>query len=397
MWGFPNPIDWALDELTGFLGDAAATGFQAIIGGLVAWVVDAVVWVVGGVFNFFLDASDPNVQADWFAAAGGPFTATVGIGIALLVLFVFAGIIQGVLSGDVGGMLRRFVLDLPLSVLGMVSIVTVTQISIRATDGLSMGLIDRFQDDVNQFGTTVASLQALSGGTATAFVVFLLGLATALAGLVLVAELAIRAALIYIVVALSPLVFAARLWPATRGATRKLLELLAALIVSKLVIAIALAIAAAAAVGAGGGGEVSALPAPEVFAEDPQGSTTQAVGILLTAAVTFGVAAYAPFLVARLLPLTEAALVAQGLRGAPVRAGHQAMMLTNSAHLVATRHLTHAATATAQRTVQRSTATVASASGQQPSGSPGPPATPRRAPAQPTPPKPADRPGDRDG
>ena len=57
-------------------------------------------------------------------------------------------------------------------------------------------------------------------------------------------------ALFLIVVAFAPLVFAARLWPATRGASRKLLDLLVALIVSKLVIAIALSVAAAAAVGA---------------------------------------------------------------------------------------------------------------------------------------------------
>jgi hypothetical protein len=131
----------------------------------------------------------------------------------------------------------------------------------------------------------------------------------------------VRAALIYIVVALAPLVFAARLWPATKGASRKLLDLLVAFIVSKLVIAIALSVAAAAAVGAGSGGEVTALPEPEVFAEDPGGSVTQAVGILLTAAAAFGVSAFSPLLIARLLPMTEAAVVAQGVKGGPVRAG----------------------------------------------------------------------------
>lgn len=64
-FGFPNPIGWAIDKVTGFVGGIATAGFEMIIGGLVAWVVDAVVWIVGGVFNFFLDATDPNVQADW--------------------------------------------------------------------------------------------------------------------------------------------------------------------------------------------------------------------------------------------------------------------------------------------------------------------------------------------
>jgi hypothetical protein len=333
LWGFPNPVDWAIDKVTGFIGGAAATGFEAMIGGLVAWVVDAVVWIVGGVFNFFLDAADPNVQAGWFVGPNGPFTATLGIGIGVLVLCCLAGIIQGVLHGEPGAMIRRIGLDLPITVLGMTAIITMTQLLIRLTDLLSMGLVDRFQADITTFGTVVASLQQLSGGPATALVVFLLGLATVLAGLVLVAELLIRSSLIYIVVALSPLVLATRLWPATRPASRRLLELLFALIVSKLVIATALAIAAAAAVGSGTGGAVTALPAPEVYAEDPGGSVTQAVGILLTAGVTFAVAAYSPLLLAKLVPFTEAALVAHGIRSAPVRATQHALMAANTVSL----------------------------------------------------------------
>lgn len=335
--GFPNPIGWAIDKVTGLIGGAATAGFEMIIGGLVAWVVDAVVWIVGGVFNFFLDSTDPNVQADWFITGDGPYATTLSIGASLLLLFVLAGIVQGTLSGDLGGMLRRVALELPLSIIGMIGLVTVTQLLIQLTDALSGEVLSNFQDDISDFGTVVASLSHLTGDTSTAFVVFVLGLVTVLAGLVLVAELVVRSALIYIVVALAPLVFAARLWPATRGASRKLLDLLVALILSKLVIAIALAVAASAAVGAGSGGEVTALPEPEVFAEDPGGSVTQAVGILLTAAAAFGVSAFSPLLIARLLPITEAAAVAQGVKGGPVRAGHQGLMVANTMQMVSGR------------------------------------------------------------
>jgi hypothetical protein len=335
--GFPNPIGWAIDKVTGFVGGVATAGFEMIIGGLVAWIVDAVVWVVGGVFNFFLDSTDPNVQADWFITGDGPYATTVGIGASLLLLFLLAGIVQGTLSGDVGGMIRRIGLELPISIIGMVGLVTVTQILIQLTDALSGEVLGNFQDDISEFGAVVATLSHLSGGTSTAFVVFILGIVTVLAGLILVAELVVRSALIYIVVALAPLVFAARLWPATRGASRKLLDLLVALIVSKLVIAIALSVAAAAAVGAGSGGEVTALPEPEVFAEDPGGSVTQAVGILLTDAAAFGVSAFSPLLIARLLPITEGAAIAQGVKGGPVRAGQQAMMGANTMQMVSGR------------------------------------------------------------
>jgi len=325
--GFPNPVGWAADQVKGLVGGAAAQGFGLIIGGLSKWVLDAVVWVVGGVFNFFLGATDPNVQADWFIRGHGPYATTVGIAATLLVGFVLIGITQGVLTGDVAGMLRRITFELPVAVLAMVGLITVTQALIRLTDELSRGLLKQFGDDVQHFTAGVNSVSALGGPTTSSFVVVVLALVSVLAGVVLVAELVVRSALIYIVVALAPLVFAAQLWPALRGVARKLLELLVALIVSKLVVAIALAVAAAAAVGAGAGagGQVSSLSPPEVLAHSPGGSITQAVGILLAATAAFGVAAFSPLLIARLLPLTEAALVASGIRGGPVRAGQQAM------------------------------------------------------------------------
>jgi hypothetical protein len=224
-------------------------------------------------------------------------------------------------------------LDLPLAVLGMVGLVSITQALIRLTDELSTGLLSNFRDDIEQFTTVVTSVSVLSGGTATAFVIFLLGLVTVLAGVVLVTVLVVRAALVYVVVALAPLVFAAQLWPALRGVGRKVLELLVALILSKLVIAIALAVAAAAMVGSGSGGEVTALPPPEVVAEDPGGSVAQAVGILLAAMAAFGVAAFSPLMIAKLLPVTEAAVVAAGVGSAPLRAGQQALSVASYARI----------------------------------------------------------------
>ena len=52
----------------------------------------------------------------------------------------------------------------------------------------------------------------------------------------------------------------------------------------------------------------TALPAPEVVSEDPGGSVTQAVGILLAAVAAFGVSAFSPLVIAKLLPITEKGL-----------------------------------------------------------------------------------------
>src|SRR5919106_4180851 len=178
--GFPNPVGWVIDKVTGFVGGVATAGFEVLIGGLAAWVTDAVVWVIGGVFNFFIDSTDPNVQADWFVADDGPYGTTVAIGAGLLLLFLLAGITQGVLTGDIAGMLRRVALDLPVSVLGMVGLVTVTQALIRLTDELATFVFGNFEDNIADFTAVVTSLSALSGGSgaAAALVVVLLGLAS---------------------------------------------------------------------------------------------------------------------------------------------------------------------------------------------------------------------------
>src|SRR4029077_1520062 len=78
------------------------------------------------------------------------------------------------------------------------------------------------------------------------FVVFLLGLVAVIGAFLLWVELLIRASLLYLLLALSPIAYAAFVWPAARRMLKRLAELVLALIISKLVIAIALAVAASA-------------------------------------------------------------------------------------------------------------------------------------------------------
>ncbi len=336
--GFPNPISWVWDKATGLLGDAAGAAlgwsFEKVIGGLVAWVLDGVAWVVGAVFGFIDTSTSPTVTASWFVGDGsrdGPYGVMLSVAAALLLLFVFAGLIQGVLAGDVAGMGRRMVLDLPLAIGGMVSTVAITQLLIDLTDALSDGILSGFGTDIRSFMDGVATVGTLTGGVATALVVFLLGLFTLLAGLVIFVELVIRSALIYLVVGLCPLAFAALLWPATRGVLRKTLELLCALIVSKVVISLALAIGAAALGGAGSAPTASPEIAPPMATagvvtegESDAATVTAAAGVLLAGLATFAVACFSPFVIMRLFPVVEGAVVAQGLRGGPVRTAQSA-------------------------------------------------------------------------
>ena len=103
---------------------------------------------------------------------------------------------------------------------------------------------------------------------------------------------------------------------------RRTVDLLLAVVFSKLVISIALAIGVAALSGAGTAATAGA------------GLTSSAgasLGGLLVGAVLLGLAAFSPFIVLKLVPVAEAALVAQGVSRSPVRATQSGISAANSA------------------------------------------------------------------
>jgi hypothetical protein len=129
-------------------------------------------------------------------------------------------------------------------------------------------------------------------------------------------ELLIRASLIYVLLALSPLAYAAFVWPSTRRILHRLAELVLALVLSKVVIAIALAVAASAL--------TQGTSNPAVI---PTGEAQ--LGTLLVGVIMFLLASLTPFLVLKLLPVVEAAVAAQGISRGPARSAQSAVITTS--------------------------------------------------------------------
>lgn len=307
----------------GILRDAAGSAFDGITGAVTGWVLDAVGFFARGVLQFLGTAAEPDVTAIWFAGPNSPFATVRMIAGLLLVAFALLAVIQGVMRGDAGLMVGRVAAGIPAAVLATVAVTVVTAKLLELTDALSAAVLDPAGPAAERF---VSGLTLTSTVTGTGFAVVLVAVLAAIAGLALWAELLIRAALVYVLVALSPLAFAAMVWPTARGAARRLTELLLAVILSKLVISIVLAIGVAAVGGVG-------LDAGDRGVGD---RIAVGVGQLLIGAVLLALAAFAPFLTLRLFPLTEQATVAQGVSRAPIRTGISAFYLTNSATRLAT-------------------------------------------------------------
>ncbi|MCZ7537745.1 MAG: hypothetical protein M5T61_18730, partial [Acidimicrobiia bacterium] len=189
----------------------------------------------------------------------------------------------------------------------------VVDLLLDLTDAMSTAVLGGSDGDALKFlGTFGVQAHAATGG----FNTVVMGIVALVAAFMIWIELLIRASLLYLLVAMSPLVFAASVWPAAKGALRRLLELMLAVIVSKLVISIALAVGVAAL-----GGVVEA---------DQQGQgvgefAAQGLGKLVVGTAILCMAAFSPFIVLRLIPVAEAAVVANGISRAPLNTARSAM------------------------------------------------------------------------
>jgi type IV secretion system protein TrbL len=239
----------------------------------------------------------------------------------LLVGFLFLGLLQGLLHGDAAGMVRRVAGNLPAAVAGMVVTTAVVGRLLDLTDALSNAVLSSSDQQalhfLSGFGVAVTSV---SGG----FAAVVIGLVAVIAGLLLWVELLVRASLVYLLVAISPLGFAATLWPAARGFLRKTIEILIAVIVSKFVICVALAIGVAALSGAGDAGSGQSVA----------GSAGASLGTLLVGTVLLGLAAFSPFIVLKLIPVAEGALLAQGISHGPARTAQTGLSTYSSTRMV---------------------------------------------------------------
>lgn len=305
----PNP----LDLITGAAAAAAGWSWEQVADGIARWVLGAIAEMINGVLNFLKTTARPDVTDAWFSGSGSPYAAVRNVSAVLLIGFLLAGIIQGLVAGDTSGMIRRVGVDAPVAVLGMIATTVVVDVLLDLTDSLSTAVLGnasgRTLSFIEGFGV---GAQLLTGGFSTVII----GLVAVVAAVMVWIELMVRASLMYLLVALSPLAFAASVWPAAKGVLRRLIELMLAVIVSKLVISIALAVGVAALGGAGS----AAGPEPGVGEWAAQGLGTLVVGTSILC-----LAAFSPFVVLKLIPVAEAALVAQGVSRSPMNTARSGM------------------------------------------------------------------------
>lgn len=284
----------------GALGrDLTRVFLDGLFHGLVVWVADGAASLIASLGGALSATTEPVVSG----AAWHRELAVMGVlGASLALPLLLLGVIQAVARQELGELLRSALVRLPLALVFTGVAVQLVALGLSATDEASDVVLASAGDPTRHLLVGLVGLLARLGGLhAAGFGVFLVAACAAAVAFALWLELAVRSAAIAAATLFLPLALAGLAWPATAHWSRRLGETLAALVVSKLVVASVLALAAALL-----------------------GSSSGLDGVVEGVAL-LAVAALAPFVLLRLVPIAETAAVAhlEGLSRRPVAAARR--------------------------------------------------------------------------
>jgi type IV secretion system protein TrbL len=206
----------------------------------------AAVWLMDQIGGVITATTTPLVGAVWFKER---YQVMLRLALVLLLTFLLAGVVQAVLRQDPGLLLRAVVIHLPLAVVLACSAVQLVQLSISVTDQLSATVAGGDGQDVAAFMRSMAADLGYLAGAAPPFIGFFVALVVVAGGFLVWLELVVRSAAVDAATLFLPLALATMVWPAAASVARRLVDVLAALVLSKLVVVGVLSLGTAALAG----------------------------------------------------------------------------------------------------------------------------------------------------
>ncbi|MDQ6836845.1 MAG: hypothetical protein M3137_00515 [Actinomycetota bacterium] len=309
-----------LGKLFGFLGSAAGAvagwAWDKVTTGIYTWLAQGLALLIEWVWGVLDRASTPHVTADWFSTG---LVRPVGLlAVAVTIGLMLASVTQAALAGrpeQIGDAVKEGIRVIVASALTL----SVIDVLIGITDESSAMVWRTGRSDLVNLLEKMTVVAATTGPLGHTFVGPLCLLVGFIGLIGLVVSLMMRSALIYVAAALAPLVWSTSVLPLFRGSARKLVHLLVSLILSKLAIVISLVVAVKLVGNAGVTADASGVV----------NDGAAAVGTLMSGFVCFLIAAVTPFVLYKLMPTVEGAIVGAGVAGGWGRS------VTNAAHTAA--------------------------------------------------------------
>ena len=265
-------------------GEAAATLVSAPFDWLASTMGQAAGWLIEAMWTVFDSTTLVDVTADGYLDV---YNLLFGIGVFIVVLFFCFQLILGLIRREPQA-LTRAALGAAKAVLGSFLVITVTATALEIVDQLSIGIVQAAGETTATMGDKITLLTAglttinvAAPGVGAIVTIFLAGLMICAVAIVWF-SLLIRKALILVTVVLAPLALSGASWDVTKGWIGKWVTFLIALIVSKLVLVVVFLVA------------ITQIATP--IDAGLTAVTEPIAGIVL-----LGIAAFAPYMVYRLI------------------------------------------------------------------------------------------------
>jgi hypothetical protein len=278
------------------VGSVIGIGINAVFNAAGQWVAAGAVWLLTQVSRAMSATTSVDLTSGWFSSH---VSVMASLSAAVVLPMVLCATIQALYRQSASMLAKAFLVQLPLALLLTGVAVELVQMAMAVTDALSADVLASAGVDAGHIlSPMVVPLAAVAtkAPLVPTYVVFFAGVLVSIAALLLWLELVVRAAAVSVAVLFLPLALAALVWPAISHWCRRLAETLAALVLSKLVIAAVLSLAAGALAGGIGVGATGG---------DGGGFAAVITGVALLVIATMS-----PYTLLRLIPAVEAGAVA---------------------------------------------------------------------------------------
>ena len=202
-----NPVDDIIDGVGGLIGGAAEAAGEAVLDLVVKFtfglIADAVASVTGSIVSAMDSTTAVGLNGGFFPALT-PICQTVpGMSVALVLALFLVSIIRSPAAGEPGAIIRSALVDVPSAMLLMVMSVAVAWILIRIVDEASLAVTGDVGAAMGEFTASFVVVEALTGAGLLGII---FGLLFVVGAILVWLQLLVRAALIYVLIVLAPLV-----------------------------------------------------------------------------------------------------------------------------------------------------------------------------------------------
>lgn len=302
--------DPVCNATTAVAGTAATAASDVVLTGLGRSFLAAAEQATALAMSALDSSTGVDLSVAWFRANVAVIAAVT---LPMVVGLLVAQVVGSVIRREPGG-LARAVVGVAKALVGASLALAVTQLALSAVDGICEFIASSAGLTVATAAAKFLNVAAWAATSPTPVLSMLIGLAVIVGCVLLWGVMLFRKAALILVAVFAPVAFAGQVWDQTRVWTRRWLEVVAALVLCKVVIVVVFVVGASAFTGTGPGGAGVADGASGVA-----GLSDLLVGLLLLA-----IAVFAPWLTWRFVHwsgMEAAAVMHSAVAANPVTSG----------------------------------------------------------------------------